>query len=258
MRAGVVSLIVAVWLAGCSSEAPPPGGKGGISAGSGADSTTSQDFLTSVLSDPLKLKAYVASLASNPAALAAMVSRDKIEALELANLKDTNQKLCLRIQQLRNTCAATHRLVLGDAEKAMACSLGNGEQSSQPVKWEVQLGVARKHRILADNNWESSEFGQGVTTITWSARTPASTLSPRLIDLSQVQILPADGGAVADLGGFTLSANGVPVFMASDVVKANESNGYYIVSMQSVLNLRSSAACQLTQADWDSIVKGGQ
>jgi hypothetical protein len=40
-------------------------------------------------------------------------------------------------------------------------------------------------------------------------------------------------------------------------VKAKESNSYLVVSMQRVLDLRSSASCTVPQAELDTLVKGG-
>ncbi len=250
-----MTVFISIWLGitACSSDLPEP-----KKSSSGRFSQSGADALSSIASDPARLRAYVAMLASNPAALARLQERDKTEIEELSKMKDVNQNLCVRVQQLRNECAATYRLIPGDAEKELACAAGNGEQTVLSAKWEVQLGTGRLHRLVIDNQWESTEFGMGTTTITWRPRAAGSSVAPRLIDLTSIQIVPVDGGAATELASFSLLANGTTVFGIGDVVRANESNGYFMVSMQRVLDLRSSAPCKISQAEFDSLNKGGE
>jgi hypothetical protein len=188
----------------------------------------------------------------NPAQLAA---RDAAEAVELANLKEANQKLCERLQKVRSECAATYRLIPTESDKTLACTLGNETKSLAVGEFEISFDAdGRQYRLLADNNWESSPFGNGTTKITWKPRLESSTEAPRMLEVTSLILKPDDGGRVGSVGGMALRAGGFHVVGNGDLRSAQESQGYYVVSLQGILDIRKSSRCTLSQDEVNALV----
>jgi hypothetical protein len=239
LRFNSLSLVVFL-LASCSgAEAPATRGElANKTSKSGSDGTAAEE---------------------SPQQLAA---RDAAEAAELANLKEANQKLCQRLQQVRSECAATYRLIPTESDKTLVCVLGNETKSLAVGEFEINFSAdGRRYRLLADNNWESNPFGNGTTKITWKPRLESSTEAPRMIEVTNLILKPEDGGRVGSVGNMELRASGNVVVRTGDLRSAQESQGYYVVSLNRVLDIRKSSKCTLSQDEINALVGstgGGQ
>jgi len=191
--------------------------------------------------------------------------------------------LCLRMQQLNSQCTGSNPVV-PDGGSGLICDPSQTDQATSLASpFKVVLtdtsgtmltpaNFPGQYILVANTLYESTPFGAGATTISFSYKGSGNAPSPLLMQLTSLEIRNAKDTVTGTYSSDILNGKGTPLpAISSFYVQLNYNNkkltdgslipnsnssytNYrYVVSLKTIFDEASSVDCKVTQAEVNDI-----
>lgn len=251
MRSLALFAVIASVLVSCG-QPPKKKDPTGASAAGGGGQANSDSQGSSLLQDKTNFMLTLQELEKTYDSLALKAFQD---GREMQFLERYNQKMCERIQKLRDTCLPSVRVLPDAFEKKLACKSSDGVELSKMFHFQVHLTAPENvvFRIIADNTYESNDFESGESAITWATAANTNIASPRLYDFRNMKLKVVGGArpALTELQ-FELRINDRTVLSTANLVDNGDATSFSIRT-EGFLPMRRSNACRVSAAELEEI-----
>lgn len=185
---------------------------------------------------------------------AKLQSRTQTEGAEILFLTALNQKLCERLDALRQTCLPSYRIISDSQEKNLGCA-----SQAKIATFSAQVNTSHDVQLVlvANNLFETNTFAQGNTALSfYSNFNSGSLVAPRFVDLSQLK-LKAVSGVLPKLDSgfkFSFSVSGQELFNETHLTADDNSQSYFI-RLDSMSVMKRSNKCVAGYEELDELTK---